>query len=100
MVSTVTYRQIRLVDEERDVNVFSGQGWNVLVHVENLLAGRKLVFTNLLNNQVSMMPFGETGMEMRHDRVERMPLNFRKPFIRVRPDKGNLNYICHTLLYN
>ena len=100
MVATVTYREIHLPDEERVVNVFSGQGWNVLVYVEKLLAGMKLVFTNLLNNQVSMMPFGETGMELRHDWVERMPLNGSKPFIRVRPEKGELKYNCHTLNYN
>ena len=90
MVATVTHRKIDLLDEQRHVHVFSGQGWHVLVHVQNLLAGSKMVFTNLLNNQVAMMPFDDTGMEMRHDRVERMPLNWRKPFIRVREDKGNL----------
>ena len=100
MVATVTYREIHLPDEERVLNVFTGQGWNVLVYVEKLLAGMKLVFTNLLNNQVSMMPFGETGMELRHDWVERMPLNGSKPFIRVRPEKGELKYNCHTLNYN
>ena len=91
LVSTFTHREINIVDEDRDVNVFGGEGWHTLIEHENLVAGTKLVLTNLLNNTVSLMPFLPSGLEMRHEVVERMPLNFRKPFVKSPIDKGLFN---------
>lgn len=90
LVATVTRREITMVDEDRNVNVFGGQGWNILVHVENLVAGTRLVFTNLLNNNLMMMPFQPSGWEWRHDVVERMVLNSQKRFIMPPAETGLL----------
>ncbi|GJZ61797.1 hypothetical protein Tco_0617934 [Tanacetum coccineum] len=49
--------------------------------------GNRLVFTNLLNNSVSMMPFADSGLGLRFERVPRMPLNHRLTFIRSPIDK-------------
>ena len=90
LVATVTHREIEIVDEKRVIDVFGGQGWNILTTVENLVVGRRVVFTNLLNNSVSIMPFGDNGLELRHERVERMVLNWRKPFVKSLIDDGML----------
>lgn len=69
---------------------FGGHGWNVLVHDENLFAGTRVVFTNLLNNTLSLMPFAENGLMMRSELVQRMELNRTRPFMRNPVDEGML----------
>ena len=86
LVATVTHREIEILDENRVIHVFGGQGWNILTTVENLVVGRRVVFTNLLNNSVSIMPFGGNGLELRHERV----LNWRNPFVKSSIDNGML----------
>ncbi|GKC09198.1 hypothetical protein Tco_1000808 [Tanacetum coccineum] len=43
--------------------------------------GSRLVFTNLLNNCISMIPFADSGLGLRFERVLRMPLNGLAPFV-------------------
>nr|GEV75859.1 integrase, catalytic region, zinc finger, CCHC-type, peptidase aspartic, catalytic [Tanacetum cinerariifolium] len=64
-----------------------GQGWNILVAVENLRVGTKLIFTNLLNNIVSLVPFDDSGIALRSENVPRMPLNQQRPFVKSACDK-------------
>ena len=86
----MSHCEIEILDENRVIHVFGGQGWDILTTVENLVVGRRVVFTNLLNNSVSIMPFGGNGLVLRHERVERMVLNWRKPFVKSLIDKGML----------
>ena len=88
LVATVTLRKIKIGDEGLRVHVFGGQGWQILLHHENLVVGTKLVFTNLLNNTLSLMPFLPSGLEMHHEVVERTVLSWRKPFVISSIDKG------------
>ena len=96
VVATVTHREITIVDENRDVQMFRGQGWRTLVQLENIVAGTRVVLTNLLNNSVSLMPFLPSGLEMHHDVVERMVLNCRRPFMKSPVDEGLLATIRIT----
>ena len=88
--AVVTHREIEILDENRQIHEFGGHGWNVLVQAEHLIAGTRVVFTNLLNNAISLMPFDVSGLEMRSERVPRMPLNWTKPFMRSPIDEGIL----------
>ncbi|GJU71837.1 hypothetical protein Tco_1263242 [Tanacetum coccineum] len=85
-VSTVTQRIIVLPRNRRG-HVFSGHEWNILVMVENLQVGNKMVFTNLLNNTVSLVSFDDSGIALRLENVPRMPLNQDLPFDRGPHDK-------------
>ncbi|GJW93740.1 RNA-directed DNA polymerase, eukaryota [Tanacetum coccineum] len=58
-----------------------GQGWHILVYVERIKVGSRLVFTNLLNNSISMIPFADSVLGLRFERVPRMPLNGIAPFV-------------------
>ncbi|GJU30746.1 hypothetical protein Tco_1174335 [Tanacetum coccineum] len=58
-----------------------------LKHIVNNQVGNRLVLTNLLNNTVSIMPFADSGLGLRVERVPRMPLNALVPFIRSPIDK-------------
>ncbi|GJY83145.1 hypothetical protein Tco_0496521 [Tanacetum coccineum] len=49
---------------------------------------KRLVFTNLLNNSVSMMPFADSGLGLQFERIPCMPLDHLVPFIRSPIDKG------------
>lgn len=89
-VAAITHRQIEILEENRHVHEFGGHGWNVLVHDENLFAGTRVVFTNLLNNTLSLMPFAENGLMMRSELVQRMELNRTRPFMRNPIDEGML----------
>lgn len=89
-VGEVTHREIEILDEDRHIHELGGIGWNVLVENEHLIDATKVVFTNLLNNTVSLMPFADSGMELRSENVPRMPLNWRKPFMRSPIDEGLL----------
>lgn len=86
----VSHHEIEIVDEGRHVHELGGHGWNLLVAELNLVAGTRVIFTNLLNNTLSLMPFDESGMEMQSELVDRMPLNWRKPFKRSSIDDGTL----------
>lgn len=87
LASTVTWRLVE-INANRHGHVFSGAGWNALVAAENLEPGNRLVFTNLLNNQVSMMPFADNGIGLRLERVERFELSDETPFWRSPIDEG------------
>lgn len=84
----VTHREVQIIDENRHVHEFGGPGWIALLHDLNLNAGTRVVYTNLLNNTVSLMPFDESGLEMRSEVVPRQQLNRRKPFKRSSIDDG------------
>ncbi|GKC57093.1 hypothetical protein Tco_1084691, partial [Tanacetum coccineum] len=49
--------------------------------------GNKMVFTNLLNNNVSLVSFDDSGIALRLENVPRMPLNQDIPFVRGPHDK-------------
>ena len=52
-----------------------------------------MVFTNLMNNRLSLMPFDLEGLNMRDEVVERMALDWRKPYvISVLDTKGMLHF--------
>ncbi|GJT30850.1 hypothetical protein Tco_0911125 [Tanacetum coccineum] len=85
-VSTVTQRRVDLPGD-RLGHVFSGQGCHILAQVENLEVGKKLIFTNLLNNTVSMVSFNDSGIALRVENVPRMPLNQQRPFVKSPADK-------------
>ncbi|GJT67977.1 hypothetical protein Tco_1019457 [Tanacetum coccineum] len=80
LTSTVIMRQVR-VAPNRHGYVLSGQGWHILVYVERIKVGSRLVFTNLVNNSISMIPFADSGLGLRFERVPRMPLNGLDPFV-------------------
>ena len=86
----MTHRLINQPAENIHGHVFGGQGWHALVEVEHLLNGMRLVFTNILNNSVSMMPFDASGFELRSEIAERLFLNEDNPFMRNPIDKGML----------
>ncbi|GJR68273.1 putative reverse transcriptase domain-containing protein [Tanacetum coccineum] len=85
-VSTVTRHTVDLPGDRRG-HVFSRQGWYILTQVENLEVRTKLIFTNLLNNTVSMVPFNDSGIALRVENVPRMPLNQQRPFVKSLVDK-------------
>ena len=75
------------------VHVFGGQGWMQLIQGEHIEIGTRMVFTNLLNNRLSLMPFDASGLHMCDEVVERMPLDWRKPYvISVLDTKGMLHF--------
>ena len=82
-VATVTRREIHIVEEVTyNVHVFEQQGWQQLIEGENMVPGTRMVFTNLLDNSLALMPFDENGLATRHEVVERMVLNGLKPFVK------------------
>ncbi|GJT43115.1 hypothetical protein Tco_0951830, partial [Tanacetum coccineum] len=85
-VSTVIQRIVDLLDDRRG-HMFSGQGWHILAQVKNLEVGTKLIFTNLLNNIVSMLPFDDSGIALRVENVSRMLLNQQRSFVKSPADK-------------
>ncbi|GJR75461.1 RNA-directed DNA polymerase, eukaryota [Tanacetum coccineum] len=85
-VSTVTQRTL-VLPRKRQGHVFSGHGWNILVAVENLQIGTKIVFTNLLNNTVLLVPFDDSGIALSLENVPTMPLNQDILFVRRPHDK-------------
>ena len=89
-LAIMAHREIELPEEDRHVHEFGVKGWNMLVQEFNLDAGTRIIFTNLLNNTLSLMPFDESGFEMRSEIVPRMPLNWKKPFMRSPIDEGML----------
>ncbi|GJV31199.1 hypothetical protein Tco_1391599 [Tanacetum coccineum] len=80
LTSTVTLRLVPLAQNRRG-HVLSGQGWHILVYVKSIQVGNRRVFTNLLNNCISMIPFTDSGLGLRFERVIRMPLNGRVSFV-------------------
>nr|GEW97186.1 DNA-binding pseudobarrel domain-containing protein [Tanacetum cinerariifolium] len=62
-------------------------GWNILAEVENLEVGTKMIFTNLLNNTVLLVPFDDSGIALRLENVPRMPLNQQRSFVKSPCDK-------------
>ena len=89
-LAALTHREIELVEEKKHVHELGGQGWSFLVHELGLIGGTRVILTNILNNTLSLMPFDESGMEMRSEIVPRMELNWRKPFKRSPIDDGML----------
>ncbi|GJZ33004.1 carotenoid 9,10(9',10')-cleavage dioxygenase 1-like protein [Tanacetum coccineum] len=81
----VGFRQRRFlltVDNlEESLVTFNWQGWHVLVYVERIEVGSRLVFSNLINNSISMIPFADSGLGLRFEMVPRMPLNGLAPFV-------------------
>ena len=80
----MTHHKIDIVDEGEPaphIHVFAGHDWMNLIAAENIIPGTIMVFTNLLNNSVSLMPFDEAGFQMHQEPVDRMPVNWRKPFV-------------------
>nr|GEU28609.1 ribonuclease H-like domain, reverse transcriptase, RNA-dependent DNA polymerase [Tanacetum cinerariifolium] len=90
LTSTVTMRRV-CVAQNRQGHVLSGQGWHILVYVERIQVGSRLVFTNLLNNYFSMILFADSGLGLRFERIPRMPLNGLAPFVFSPTDKGKNN---------
>ncbi|GJY25312.1 hypothetical protein Tco_0400038 [Tanacetum coccineum] len=88
-VSTMTQRRVVSPGDRRG-HVFSGSGWNILAEVENLEFGTKMIFTNLLNNTVSLVPFDDSGIALRLENVPRMPLNQQRSLVKSPCDKGIL----------
>ncbi|GJS46192.1 hypothetical protein Tco_0596313 [Tanacetum coccineum] len=86
VASTVTKLRVAL-SNNRYGHIFAGLGWNIFAVIEHLQVGNRLVLTNLLNNTVSIMPFADSGLGLRVERVPRMPLNALVPFIRSPIDK-------------
>lgn len=87
-VATVTHHKVDVVDEDVEegaevphVDVFLGHDWLQLIGAEHIVPGTRMVFTNLLNNSFSLMPFDEAGFQMRHEPVARMEVYWRKPFV-------------------
>nr|GFC64176.1 hypothetical protein [Tanacetum cinerariifolium] len=80
ITSTVTMRRVP-VAQNRHGYVLSGQGWHILVYVERIEVGSRLVFTNFLNNFISVIPFADSGLGLRFERVPRMSLNGLAPFV-------------------
>ncbi|GJR79133.1 hypothetical protein Tco_0149918 [Tanacetum coccineum] len=85
-VSTVTQRRV-VLPGDRCGHVFTGHGWNILAAVENLGVGTKLIFTNLLNNTVSLVLFDDSDIALRSENVPRMPLNQQCLFVKSPCDK-------------
>ncbi|GKA70181.1 hypothetical protein Tco_0776245 [Tanacetum coccineum] len=80
LTSTVTLCRVPLA-QNRHGHVLSRQGWHILVYVERIQVGIRLMFTNLLNNCISMIPFADSGLGLRFERVPRMPLNGHALFV-------------------
>ena len=90
-VATVTDLEIEIVEEVTyTVHVFERQGWQQLTEVQNMVRGTRMVFTNLLNNSLSLMPFDENGLGTRHEVCERMVLNYLKLFVKSPVDTKGL----------
>ena len=82
-VATVTCFKVEIEDENTfNVHVFGGPGWQQLIQSENIVPGTRTVFTNLWNNRLSLMVFDGDGFGTRHEVVERMELNYLKPFVK------------------
>ncbi|GJW32675.1 hypothetical protein Tco_0052707, partial [Tanacetum coccineum] len=89
LTSTVIMHRVR-VAQNRHRYVLSGQGWHILVYVERIEVGSRLVFTNLLNNSISMITFADSVLGLRFERVPRMPLNGIALFVVSPIDNGTL----------
>nr|GEV65438.1 DNA-binding pseudobarrel domain-containing protein [Tanacetum cinerariifolium] len=80
-VSTVTQRTL-VLPINRQGHMFSGQGWNILVAVENLQIGTKIVVINLLNNTILLVLFDDSDIALHLENVPTMPLNKDLLFVR------------------
>nr|GEX33320.1 DNA-binding pseudobarrel domain-containing protein [Tanacetum cinerariifolium] len=85
-VSTVTQHRVDLPGDRRG-HVLYGQEWSILAQVQNLKVGTKLVFKNLLNNTVSLVPLDDSGIALVVENVPRMALNEKRPFVKSPTDK-------------
>lgn len=105
-VATVTRSKVEIEDEKvYNVHVFGGPGWKQLIQSQNIVPGTRMVFTNLWNNRLSLMVFDGDGFGTRHEVVQRMELNYLKPFVKSPVEtKGMLRKILllsiHRYLLN
>ena len=72
------------------MHVFERQGWQQLTEVQNMVRGTKMVFTNLLNNSLSLMTFDDNGLGTHHEVCERIVPNDLKPFVKNPADTKGL----------
>ena len=91
-VATVTDLEIVIVEEDTySVHVFERQGWQQLTELQNMVRGTRMVFTNLLNNSLSLMTFDDNGLGTHHEVCERMVPNDLKQFVKNQADTKGLS---------
>lgn len=86
LAATVTQNRIALPGNTHGY-VFSGVGWDLLVFLEGLKVGSRMVFTEIGEGTVSMISFADDGLGMRLENIPRVILNDEKPFKKSCIDK-------------
>ena len=82
-------------------NRFYGDGWNTIVESQHLEPGKRIAFTNLGGNCVSLITFARNGLGLGFEDIPRAPVNEALPICRGPLDskgtytlfrKYNMNY--------
>ena len=90
-LATVRHRRVPIPGTGKPAkygNMFSGGGWAEVVESQHLMAGKRVVFTNLGGNSVGLISFASNGLGLGFENIPRTILNHSVPIIRGPLDKG------------